>query len=369
MLVELFELPPFNTRNKIWLGEIFEIAVKRFDGVLNENIFPVFIVQDDANLDLAQRSIRYKLFEFLDSIERKFGIIHVADENYDHNLELYQLDGCLFVFREYFRPVGGMTSFVAHYLKSFFLPAYPNVSHNHFRALGSRVKRRFIGQYSVHSFLQRQFLPRLHCPAKVFHLPIGYTDTSVIDSSQVTSCADISARKYRWSFCGEGYKKDREKMMLAMSVIKPHFIHRYDHHHQNVLLGADYADIMRNTIFVPCPIGNINLETYRLFEALEANAIPLILSRYAYHPYDYYRFLVGEHPIPAFKTWTCAANFTGSVNESDVLELSHRIRQWYTHYKISLRESVRNFMFKHVSICNENERIKFYKYTDEIVTM
>ena len=49
MYIDLIELPPYNTGNRLWISKIFQYPIRRFDGSIKANTFPVFIVQGNPN--------------------------------------------------------------------------------------------------------------------------------------------------------------------------------------------------------------------------------------------------------------------------------------------------------------------------------
>ncbi|MEO1296547.1 MAG: hypothetical protein AAFW75_12205, partial [Cyanobacteria bacterium J06636_16] len=115
MYIDLIELFPYKTRNQLWISEIFQASIREFDGFIKANTFPVFIVQGSRNYKPEERSIQFGLFLNLNKKGHKFGLIHVMDENYDHDISIYYLDACSVVFREYFRPQGGRLQLLKEY--------------------------------------------------------------------------------------------------------------------------------------------------------------------------------------------------------------------------------------------------------------
>jgi hypothetical protein len=77
-------------------------------------------------------------------------------------------------------------------------------------------------------------------------------------------------------------------------------------------------------------MGNVMGETWRLYEALEAGATPII-ERHA--RLDYFRDLLGEdHPIPTFKKWSDAAQFMRRIatDPYSLDALQRAIDEWWT---------------------------------------
>ena len=127
-------------------------------------------------------------------------------------------------------------------------------------------------------------------------------------------------------------------MLKCLKNCHPNFIYKWDLDgtgHGEVLSGEAYWEIMTQSIFIPCPLGNMNIDTYRLFDALEAGAIPIILKGYAFQPYDYYKILLGDHPIPTFSSWREVEVFLENINVGSIQELSEKISKWYTSFNLS----------------------------------
>lgn len=354
MQLDLIDLRPYNTRNRLWLSEIFGTTVRRFEGSLKAGTFPVFVVQGNVTINVEDRSINYKLFSHLDSINCCFGLINVEDENYDHDLSVYSLKNCLFIFREYYRPRGGVIQFSKDFVRSFCYPTHQTNSLSRFGLFTSDVKSRFVGKYGVLSFLLRQYLPFLAVADKVYNIPLGYTDRigGLFHGGSEKTIYDnpVVDREYRWSFCGECNKSDRLQMLSSLRSSKPNYVYRSDETGKtDMLSGETYLNIMLQSVFIPCPFGNINIDTYRLFEALETGAIPVLTNGYAFQPYDYYTLLLGPHPIPTFSSWTDACKFIENADRETICTTSIKIRKWYETFKNTLKNSMMDFIDKSIS--------------------
>ena len=51
------------------------------------------------------------------------------------------------------------------------------------------------------------------------------------------------------------------------------------------LTVSECRDLMLNTIFIPCPGGWANMDSFRVYESLECGCIPIVEKS----PYDYFR--------------------------------------------------------------------------------
>ncbi len=147
-----------------------------------------------------------------------------------------------------------------------------------------------------------------------------------------------TSRRYTWSFCGNRVAS-RFEMLSAFDGLAPAYVlpqgKRIPRH--------EFHDVLMQSKFVPCPMGNVMLETWRAYEALEAGCIPLLERR---PTMDYYRNLLGDHPIPTFASWREARRFVcRRLQTPDDLD-RHQIQllQWWSGAKEAWRRRVAEFV-------------------------
>lgn len=140
-------------------------------------------------------------------------------------------------------------------------------------------------------------------------------------------------RCYRWCFAGN-LASTRRSMVRHLEVIKPNFTHVTGTRNQSAAwLGPDeYLSILSDSMFVPCPMGNVNLESFRLYEALDCGAIPIVEKR----PFlDYFSQLFGPHPLPSVLNWKEAPALIRSLC-ADPMRLQNKqteIREWWQQFE------------------------------------
>lgn len=171
----------------------------------------------------------------------------------------------------------------------------------------------------------------------ILTIPLGYPNLTPASPSPKPA----SARQYAWSFDGL-VKSSRPEMIAAMRRIEPHVALDTGTRRSidsERLSKETYDRLLSESAFVPCPMGNATLETCRLYEALEAGAIPLIERRLSM---DYYRELLGEHPIPTFRTWDTAARFCRGLlaDPAGLDSLQTTIMAWWGAKKEDVRATV-----------------------------
>jgi len=93
---------------------------------------------------------------------------------------------------------------------------------------------------------------------------------------------------------------------------------------------------MDDSIFVPCPAGWQNLESFRTWEALEAGCIPIVERR---PQFDYYAALCEDYPFPSVTDWAEAAPVL-EMSDTDLEALRQRCADWWQERKAALRARI-----------------------------
>ena len=194
------------------------------------------------------------------------------------------------------------------------------------------------GAYSLANVVIRTLWCRLHASDKrVQVVPLG-----LMNGFEVASRKPARDRRYAWSFAGNVDKSTRAAMVSAMSAIEGGHLHRSDSvgpltiksrpGAQPPLAIADYARLMSETIFAPCPTGWENLDSFRVCEALEAGCIPIVERRPSY---DYFRCLFGEHPMITIDRWSEAPALIEQLRTDPAALESRRLacETWWQDHK------------------------------------
>jgi hypothetical protein len=114
--------------------------------------------------------------------------------------------------------------------------------------------------------------------SKVLVLPLGYHWTSSEGSSDpLNKTPRLPFRNTLWSFYGTGWQ-ERQKLLEPLSKLQPNSLLLVDSWESpDKLTKNQYIARLLDTVFVPCPRGN-NVETFRLYEALECGCIPIYVK-------------------------------------------------------------------------------------------
>jgi hypothetical protein len=166
------------------------------------------------------------------------------------------------------------------------------------------------------------------------YIPLGCPEHSVTPES----IRPASERSLLWSFCRQR-KYSRIEMLLSLEKIKPH---KYP---QEYVSNEEYQDMVNDTVFSPCPMGNTTPDTWRFYEALEAGCIPIVEKRWTI---DYFaRMFPDSCPIPRFHSWAAAARWIENHSDKQMCDrLQADIQLWWTSEKMKLREQVSRFVLE-----------------------
>jgi len=171
-------------------------------------------------------------------------------------------------------------------------------------------------------------------------IPLGWPNGAVADYYPKRA----SERGNRWCFVGN-LIATRHEMAKYFLPWTPNCCHLFNPKKEMGprLSKQDFDMILRDSTFCPAPMGNVMAETWRFYEALKAGSIPILERRLTI---DYYRNLLGNHPIPTFRSWRLAMKFArASVDDGEALDgLQSKILRWWENYERDLVDRVRSFL-------------------------
>ncbi|TPE48179.1 exostosin family protein [Amaricoccus solimangrovi] len=170
-------------------------------------------------------------------------------------------------------------------------------------------------------------------------VPLGY----YVGTGTPRAPRPAGERTYVWSFLGE-IKASRQSMVNALSSIGPHFINRNRAAPQDGKRSTDtFDEVMSDTVFAPSPMGTVIVETGRVYEALELGCVPIVEKRFLL---DYYREILGDHPIPTFMTWRQAAEYVSRMtrDRARLEDEQARMREWWLSKREAIRRDVVSFL-------------------------
>jgi hypothetical protein len=194
-------------------------------------------------------------------------------------------------------------------------------------------------------------------------LPYGYP-SGFDRSPHVLKASD---RPFAWSFTGAIRKSSRPDMARALAKVEPHYLYITDRlfdyniksaHGASGLTLLECQRILLDSVFSPSPMGNINIECGRPYEALECGSIPIVERRIGL---DYYRELLGPHPMPTVWSWAEARTLTSQLirDPNRLNALQAECIAWWAKKKIELRSEVGDFLEARSADSNGAQRRMF----------
>lgn len=127
-----------------------------------------------------------------------------------------------------------------------------------------------ISSYQHCKFVMRNYYRGIMAP-NVMHFPLGW-NSGFRDVSDNPATAD---RKHTWCFVGHRWDQNRNNMVAAMKTVPMGNLYVAEHHGPR-LDACQMSVLYRNCVFVPCPRGAINIDSFRVTESLEAGCIPIV---------------------------------------------------------------------------------------------
>ena len=165
---------------------------------------------------------------------------------------------------------------------------------------------------------------------KVSCLPIGY-------KSGIFFKKEVIERKYKWAFLGTPHKSSRHDLLFQLSDIQPSFSHKTKKFDEGIIDVGKMSEILTSTIFIPCPNGFFHPETYRLYEALECECIPIVENTY-----KYYDRLFDNNPFVKVDKWIEAKSVIEEWGNDQIKRKREECRTWWNQYKNQLQEFIVN---------------------------
>jgi Exostosin family len=167
-------------------------------------------------------------------------------------------------------------------------------------------------------------------------VPIGYHS----DLPFRSDFAPASQRPLLWSFAG-GLKASRYDMVQGLSGAEPNVVHATSGvtSPDPRLDKRQYLKLLEDSIFSPCAMGNVIMESWRLYESLEAGCIPVVEKRTFLR---YYERLLIDPPLVFVRSWSEAKErmLTLAGDRAELDRLPRETYHWWQQFKGSLKERV-----------------------------
>jgi hypothetical protein len=145
-------------------------------------------------------------------------------------------------------------------------------------------------------------------------------------------------KEYEFAFIGQP-KSDRQELLSVIENMENVFIHKTNSWNCSTSLTQDECiSIYGKTKFVPCPMGWVHPDSFRLMECLESGSIPILKN---YNNLEYFTKVWGDSPIPVVNSWSEIVSYY-NMNIDDYNDLYNRVFDWYSNFKLYLSNNINN---------------------------
>jgi hypothetical protein len=146
------------------------------------------------------------------------------------------------------------------------------------------------------------------------------------------------------TFIGE-LKHDRQLLVNSLSGVENKIVHcTHSWGDPNQFTFDKVIDIYKRTIFAPIPKGYSDRgEGCRPYEALEWGCIPILKK---VNGLDFYKHVLGEHPLPSVNEWNELPELMNKLINEDIDNLIIKVNNWWTNFKENLSKEISNIVIK-----------------------
>ena len=197
------------------------------------------------------------------------------------------------------------------------------------------------------AIVRQYYSPFLAWDLRTHAIPLGF-NSAIGQKTGSEPSNENSPRLFPWAFFGQVKNIARREMLLEFANLTDEFGAAPTHFTSsfaatNAISGGEIAKLFDQTYFVPAPMGNRNPDTFRVMEALERGAIPVVVRFYGL---DFFRLTFGKHPFVVGRNWRDAANRCRELLEDSKLMAakSHEVRVWYRDFTQELQAEIHKIL-------------------------
>jgi hypothetical protein len=159
-------------------------------------------------------------------------------------------------------------------------------------------------------------------------------------------------KKYLWSFVGQVQNPFRQACVDVLKTLPDGFLHVAE------MFGGvggsgmeyqEYLDIMCQSVYVICPAGSMCVDSFRLYEAMECDAIPITDVRAPRDPEDfnYWKDVYPDNRVYKIEKWLNLSymfNGTHEIFKNELIQASllNESKNWWSDYKQQLENKLLN---------------------------
>lgn len=287
-----------------WIRELFAkggIMYEEVQDLKGEHVYHKAVIVFNHSIDYES------YFQKYENAQVPYGAIHLSDEMLSDTTRFYGHRMCKFVFRNYHHPI-----------------------------VLSKYKH-------------------------VVTFGLGYKSGFARNTPPVPG----AMRYYNWTFAGNVHTPERLQCVSPFLTTVPYHVHATTQGFNSAsgLNTEAYRALMDQSKFVLCPIGQGNIDSFRVYEALEAGAIPIVLSSTPIQPYSpsYWHAMfpwmrASVLPMVIHTNWTAAAETVRSIlqNKATFEDIQSQMIAFWEDAKKIWGLSLANYCFMLVSVMHED---------------
>jgi hypothetical protein len=184
--------------------------------------------------------------------------------------------------------------------------------------------------YELANHVFRNYYDKNILQKNVTFIPLG------VKSGFLNNSDKIENKIWDFAFIGQP-KSDRNELLEVISNLDNVFTHKTNSWNCSTSLTQDECKLVyQKTKFVPCPMGWVHPDSFRIMECLESNSIPILKS---YNDIDYFSKVWGDSPIPIISSWNELMSFY-QMSDEEYNKLHSEVFSWYQNFKRSLKNKI-----------------------------
>lgn len=203
-------------------------------------------------------------------------------------------------------------------------------------------------------FVARNYVhPLVVSHPKVLTFPLGWVNGFYQYTHEFRK-NPASKRSNVWSFAGS-LKADRQVAIGEMAKLMPFQLNIFEFFHDpNHLTPENYAFNLSNSKFAIAPMGGCNIDSFRIYEALQCGSIPVVMDQHQgfnIHPNYWHAIFRQEAPMPfvVASTWAEAADKVKLIlDEGRVDEVQDQCvsfwDRWKEHFRHHFTENIEKLL-------------------------
>jgi hypothetical protein len=150
----------------------------------------------------------------------------------------------------------------------------------------------------------------------------------------------LNDKKYDFCFIGQP-KSDRNDLITVLNNLGSSFIHTTNQWNCPTSLSQmECKEVYKDTKFVPCPMGWVHPDSFRIMEVLESGSIPVLKT---YNNLEYFTKVWGDSPLPTVDQWDELSKLSNMDNEN-YKKMYQEVIQWYDGFKLELSKKIKNIV-------------------------